>query len=634
MRLNLFFKFFFSVALLIVLTSALVSYFLIDRQISQMKAGIEEAGTNIAEELAGESEYGVLIGNRNVLLDALDKVMMKQDVIYAFVYGKGGGVLAMEEGDIGVPIPSSSRRTIEAAAVKTFDKLVQPYRSDILGEAIYDIAYPVQSMREERRREEIGFPPESGGYREKIGTVRVGISLKRIEADIKNLIDLAFLVTGGVIAIGIVFAAFLAGIITIPLRALLSGIERVSGGELKPLDVSSRDEIGDLTGAFNKMVMQLVKANKEVDGYRKSLEYKVSETTKEAAEWRSYSENIIAAMAEGLVAVDPDGVIQMVNRALESLTGFSGEELIGKRFIASLFPGKDREAAISCVDDVRRGSVVSQRDLILNARDGTEIPIHFNGALLKNVEGAAQGLVIILHDMRKEKEAEKMKSEFISTVSHELRTPLTSIEGFVSLILQGKVGAVSAKQKEFLDIVAAQSRHLGKLIKNLLDFSRFVTGRMQIEKRNIAIKDVVDETILVMGNQFEGKKLKLAVAVGEDLPKISGDPEKLGMVFSNILGNALKFTGEGGHVSLEVKKSGHEILAEISDTGIGLKKENLEKVFERFYQVDSSLTRKVGGAGIGLAVAKEIVAAHGGKIWAESEGPGKGTKFSFTIPIE
>jgi len=632
-RIGLFPKFFISISLLLVITTTVLSYFLISDQVSMMTQRLKDRAISLASSLAYDSEYGVLIGNRKVLDEALSRVVSEKEVAYAVIHDRSGAVIAESEDKMGIPIPSAIRRTFEAAAIAAKAPLVQTYKTDVLEEPIYDVAVPISTMREERSGEEIGFAPESGKYLEKIGTVRIGISLDETNKAIQELIDLAHRVTAVVIVLGVLFTALLVGIITGPLRDLLSGMQKISEGELNPVQVKSSDEIGVLAGAFNEMVAELSQFRKQAEGFRKNLEYKVTERTREAEELKSYSENVIATMAEGLVTVDFDGNITLVNRAIERLSGFSREELIGQRFVARLFPGKDREKAIEAMEKARGQVILRDVDLNLDRADGKEIPVSMSAALLRDPGSKSTGMVIILHDMSKEREAERLKSEFISTISHELRTPLTSIEGFVSIILGGKSGEVPKKQEEFLKIVQAQSKHLERLIKNLLDFSRFTSGKMEIEKKPMSLNDVMDEILSVMSAQLLEKKFKVELDIEKNLPKISGDSEKLGMVFSNILGNAIKFGSGEGRIKISAKLEKDNILVSITDNGIGIAKENIDKLFQMFYQVDSTLTRKVGGAGIGLAVSKEIVQAHGGNIWVESPGPGKGSTFYFTLPV-
>jgi PAS domain S-box-containing protein len=632
-RIGLFLKFLFLISLLIVFTSGTLSYFLIRHQIDQIEHELEDRGIAITRALARESEYGVLIESKGALQENLSSVLKEEDVIYALVYDERGRVMAAVEGNIGIPVPPALKGSIEVAAVATVSSLVQFYRTEIFDEPIYDIAFPIRSVVEERKREEISFPPEAGSYQKKVGVVRVGLSLVRMNNAITNLTNLSYSITGGVILVGILVAILLLGIITRPLRLLVLGIRRVASGDLNPVKVSTADEIGELTGEFNSMVEELARYRKGAEGYRKTLEYKISERTKEVHEWKSYSENILATMAEGLVAVSEDGVIEMANRASRALTGYSEEELIGQRLVPRLFPGRDREKAIQAMDEARGRGILKQLDLILDAKDGREIPINFNAAVLRDEDGKEQGMVIILHDMTKEKEVDKMKSEFISTVTHELRTPLTSIEGFISLILARKVGDIQPKQEEFLNIVKTQSKHLKKLIQSLLDFSRIASGKVEIERKPTSIKDMINEVMGGMRPQIAEKGIDLDVTIDPDLPQVFGDDEKIGMAFANILGNSIKFTGKKGKIKVAAEKRDSDVLVSVSDTGVGIEKNKIEKVFDRFYQIDSSLTRKAGGAGIGLAIAKEVVEAHKGRIWVESEGEGRGSKFSFTIPI-
>ena len=260
---------------------------------------------------------------------------------------------------------------------------------------------------------------------------------------------------------------------------------------------------------------------------------------------------------------------------------------------------------------------------------------------------AAQAAVIIenarLYEEEKEnviklKELDRMKTEFLSMVSHELRTPLTSISGFVSHLLGGKPGNLTETQTKFLNIIKNQSKHLESLIGSLLDFSRIETGKLVIitEPVNLGtfIKDVVDS----IQPELEGKELKLKMHIEDGISEVPIDLEKIRRVFSNLIGNAIKFTPSPGSIEIAARKekrkgTGKFVEISVADTGIGVRHENLKRIFDKFYQVDSSMTRAVGGMGMGLSIAKEIVRAHGGKIWAESEGEGRGSKFIFTLPI-
>jgi len=228
---------------------------------------------------------------------------------------------------------------------------------------------------------------------------------------------------------------------------------------------------------------------------------------------------------------------------------------------------------------------------------------------------------------------DKMKTEFVSNITHELLTPLTSIGGFVKMIIEGKVGRIEEQQKDFLLIVFKQTRHLKDLIESMLDFSRMETGRLDLHPEPLLLDEIIKEVIADMQPQITEKEISVSVCAEQNLPKVYADRIRIGRAFSNIFGNAIKFMPRGRNITVDVKGQRGFLVVSVTDEGIGLAKENIERIFERFFQVDSAMTKMVGGAGMGLAIAKEIVQKHGGTIWAESEGVGKGSKFTFTIPV-
>jgi len=238
-------------------------------------------------------------------------------------------------------------------------------------------------------------------------------------------------------------------------------------------------------------------------------------------------------------------------------------------------------------------------------------------------------------DMEKLKVVDRLKTEFLSLISHELRTPLTPIKGFLYLIIDGKLGSINQEQKRALEIISRQSDHLHMMIDNILDISRFELGKpfpLKLEK--ISIKQVIEETAEAASIQAKIYGQILELEVTPDLPPILADSLKLRRVLTNLLGNAIKFTPENGKIRLQALVEGDNLRVEIADSGIGIAKENLEKIFDKFFQADSSVTRSAGGIGMGLTICKEFINLHGGRIWGESEGLGKGSKFIFLLPIK
>ena len=237
-------------------------------------------------------------------------------------------------------------------------------------------------------------------------------------------------------------------------------------------------------------------------------------------------------------------------------------------------------------------------------------------------------------DMVKLQAIDRMKTEFLSMVSHELRTPITPIKGYLSLLLAGKMGKLSPKVQHSLEILSKQNDHLHILIDSLLDISRLELGKpLPTTKKPVSMKAFIEGVTEAMKIQAEEKDLRLTLEIPAELPTLVVDEVKLKRVLTNLIGNAILFTSKGGEIKVQAFIQNSKIRVEVIDNGIGIARENLEKIFEKFYQVDSSFTRTAGGIGMGLTLARELVKLHGGELWAESEGPGKGSKFIFTLPI-
>ncbi|MGC8785876.1 MAG: ATP-binding protein, partial [Anaerolineae bacterium] len=229
------------------------------------------------------------------------------------------------------------------------------------------------------------------------------------------------------------------------------------------------------------------------------------------------------------------------------------------------------------------------------------------------------------------KELDRMKSDFISTVSHELRSPLHSISGYVQLLLDGKAPD-KATQQECLEIVYRQTQHLTNLINDLLDASRMESASLVLQKEPVQMYLAVQEVLADLQPLAEQAQITLTNHLTPDLPVVFGDKERLKQVVRNLVHNAIKFTPKGGHVTISATVEPGRIVVSVQDDGIGIPAEALPRLFERFYQVDSSSTRRAGGTGLGLYICKQIVTAHGGEIWVKSQ-VGKGSTFSFTLPL-
>jgi len=235
---------------------------------------------------------------------------------------------------------------------------------------------------------------------------------------------------------------------------------------------------------------------------------------------------------------------------------------------------------------------------------------------------------------------DSMKSEFVSVASHELRTPLAAIKNAVQLMLSGKTGEINENQKKFLSMAERNINRLTNILNDLLNLSRIESGKIELKFENIELKEIIELTASSLRPHADGKSIQIEVEIPEQLPAVYGDQEKIEQILTNLIGNAIKFTRDGGKILITAKPPpkekdgwyGDRVALSVKDNGIGIPAEHLEAIFEKFHQVESSLHRSVSGTGLGLAITKGLVEAHQGKIWVQSE-VGKGSTFTFTLPV-
>ncbi|MEW6607041.1 MAG: ATP-binding protein [bacterium] len=228
-------------------------------------------------------------------------------------------------------------------------------------------------------------------------------------------------------------------------------------------------------------------------------------------------------------------------------------------------------------------------------------------------------------------ELNRMKSEFVSTVSHELRTPLTTMKEFVSLILDEIPGKINKEQNEFLSIINENINRLSRLINNMLDLSRIESGRMELNRKKIDITTVAEQVIKFLHGQAREKDILIENLLPADLSTVYADIDKISQVLTNLVDNAIKFTQKGGKVTIEGKMVNNQVQISVIDTGIGIAKENIPQIFERFQRIELPVDKQTRGSGLGLSISKAIIEMHHGKIWVESE-VGKGSNFTFSLP--
>ena len=299
---------------------------------------------------------------------------------------------------------------------------------------------------------------------------------------------------------------------------------------------------------------------------------------------------------------------------------------------------KPLEALTSGAKDIAEGHF--DRRLSITSHDELEILAdtfnHMTGRLKENVEQLEESNKKLGAVNEELKELDRMKSDLLANVSHELRTPLTAIKGYTDYILERRLGAITEKQEKGLVVVQRNLERLSKTINALLDFSRMDVGRIALNLQPFGLGPLLEQIVTALRSELEKKGLKLTAEIEPGLPPVIADREKLSAVLENLIINALKFTPEGGRITVSASRAGSaaraSALIRVTDTGVGIAPDQIAKIFNRFHQVDTSTTRRFGGVGLGLAIVKSILEAHGTSVTVESE-VGRGTTFGFVLPV-
>ncbi len=229
------------------------------------------------------------------------------------------------------------------------------------------------------------------------------------------------------------------------------------------------------------------------------------------------------------------------------------------------------------------------------------------------------------------KELDRMKDEFVQTVSHELRTPLTFIKGYVELLLDGDLGDLNAEQTDALRIVMERTENIIHLVNDIISLTQPEAARLALE--SVDMTSLARAAVHSAGAITGQARLRLELDAEADLPRVRGDLQRLSQVFDNLLGNAIKFSPEGGLICVRLRRRDNVVRTEVSDQGIGIPADRIDRIWDRFYQVDSTTTRRFGGTGLGLAIVKRLIEAHGGEVGVSSV-EGQGSTFYFTVPVD
>ena len=343
---------------------------------------------------------------------------------------------------------------------------------------------------------------------------------------------------------------------------------------------------------------------------------------------KQQTESVVRSLAEGLVVVDNAGKVVFMNPAAEGLLGVKKEDKLGRPLSEDM---KDEQL----VSLIKGAPDEGEREVELSAkRDDTKKVLRASNAVIEDEDGKTVGMVSVLTDVTKQRELDRFKSEFVSKVTHELRTPLVAIQHSLAVVLNQTAGRLAGTQEKFLSNANRNVERLGRLIDDLLDLGKLEARKMELRREPTSLTQLIGAACETLNPWASSKGIVIEQRIQDTLPEVHADPERLTQVLQNLLGNAIKFTPQRGRITVEVKPrdGGQELEVSVVDTGMGIAKEDLPKLFKKFQQVGERSVTDINGTGLGLAIAKEIVELHKGHIWAESE-QGHGAKFAFTVPV-
>ena len=412
----------------------------------------------------------------------------------------------------------------------------------------------------------------------------------------------------------LVFSIVLARKIARPLGSFMEASRRISTGDYSVnVIVETRDELGLLAGEFNQMAAQLSKY------HAMNIEQIIAEKKK--------GEAILSSIEDALVVFDTDLQVSGINPA--------AARVLGLKLSGPYDPGcfeifKDADICKIMQQTLKTGvptDIPYENRIISISADDQEHQYHFSITPIGRMENFT-GIVLLLRDVTRLKEVERLKSEFIMAASHELRTPLTSLGMSIDLLLEKSIQNMPDTDQELLQAAHEEVNRMKALVNDLLDLSRIEDGKIDLELERVSVVFLFNHVREIFKRQIEISHIQFEIKLSENMPAVRADANKITWVLTNLISNAIRYLGEKGRIVLAASHIGAYVHFSVEDDGPGIPPEYQSRIFEKFVQVKG---RETGGTGLGLSICKEIVRAHGGSIWVESEA-GKGSTFTFTLP--
>ncbi|WP_225742831.1 cell wall metabolism sensor histidine kinase WalK [Marinilactibacillus sp. Marseille-P9653] len=424
-------------------------------------------------------------------------------------------------------------------------------------------------------------------------------------------ITMTFLQSSSVaIILSLILANLVARALTKPIKEMQIQTRAIAEGDYSGmLTVYGDDELGELAFLINELSDEVAEAQESIDSERRRLD------------------SVLTHMTDGVIATDRRGKIVIVNNMAEKMLEVSGEEVNGNNLLKIL--GVEKELTL-------RRLLEEQEDILINAySDGLPTILRASFSLIQRETGFISGIVCVLHDVTEQEKIEEERKQFVSNVSHELRTPLTSMRSYIEALADGAWQDPELAPR-FLEVTQSETDRMIRMIQDLLHLSRIDSGKSELEVELVDLTELLDHVLnrfdmLIHSTEYEGKHYRINRNLLDEPVFVEMDTDRMIQVLDNIMNNALKYSPDGGVITGSMRQTAQSVIISITDQGMGIPKNDLVKIFSRFYRVDRARSRAMGGSGLGLAISKEVVEQHGGRIWAES-AEGKGTTFYLSLP--
>lgn len=455
------------------------------------------------------------------------------------------------------------------------------------------------------------------GVNSTLGAIYVRANMQGVFDNLRNISYMFLTASFAASILSAILALFISRAITKPIEEMRMQALQVADGDYSgQVKIYSNDELGQLAEAFNTLSIRVERSQEQSESERRRLD------------------SVLSHMTDGVIATDRHGNVIILNQMALSFLDIKEKEAVNKPITKIL----------GLADDVSAQELIgNQQEMMITVNEGTpdEMILHASFSLIRRVTGFVSGAVCVLHDVTEQQKNENEQRQFVSNVSHELRTPLTSLRAYIEALNDGAWKDPEIAP-QFLEVTQEETERMIRMINDLLSLSRMDRGVAKMDLEWVNFNDFLSHVLnrfdmIVKKDAEKGQEGEKKYSIKRKITNqdlwVEIDTDQMMQVIDNIMNNAIKYSPDGGVITVGLSQSQNQIILSISDQGLGIPKKDLNKIFDRFYRVDKARSREQGGTGLGLAIAKEIVEAHKGRIWADSQ-EGKGSTFYISLPFE